>query len=179
MNISKRQQRRIEYLEKNKERIEKLVEKYGDSRKIQEKIKEIENKGSNGGELSGKDVKELEVLNSQYRVLREHERNNKDGDSNNRCIVKDRVEDKEDKENTKDGIKVLSLKERSVFWDAELNPLGRQPFEECQVNYSFKGGYVIPFRSNIEEEEIGKIAYPLEDKPRFYRNHENRTVYEG
>lgn len=168
MNTSKRQQRRNEYLEKNKERIEKLKDKYGSSNKIMERINEIENKGSSSN-LNVKDIKELEVLNSQYKVLKEFE---KSGNEENKFSININI----DKNNNEEDKMILSLKDKSVFWDAELNPLGKQPFNEYKLNRKFRGNYQIPFESNINEEDLD-ICYPKENKPQYYRIQNNKTSY--
>lgn len=175
MNLSKRQQRRTEFIDRNRERIDRLVEKYGTSEEIQKQIGLLEKK-SGEGQLGARGISELEVLHSQYRVLREFERNGgKTTDKGDRS-ADSRGDDKQ-REEEDGGIKVLSLKEKSVFWDAELNPLGRQPVNEVKLNYGFRGEYQVPFASNIGELEAEQMSYPTRDKPRFYRVDDNKTVY--
>lgn len=164
MNISKRQQRRNEYLEKNKERIEKLKEKYGSSNEIAKRINEIENKGFSST-LTVKDIRELEILNSQYKLFKEFEKLGNGENFFDKNIVK----------NEEDNM-ILSLKEKSVFWDAELNPLGKQPFNEYKLNYKFRGDYKIPFESNFNKKDLD-ICYPKENKPQYYRIENNKTNY--
>lgn len=76
MYPSKRQQRRSEYLTRNRERIDRLLEKYKTSEEIQKQIDGLEKK-SEEGQLTARDITELEALHSQYRLLREFERDRK------------------------------------------------------------------------------------------------------
>lgn len=163
MYPSKRQQRRSEYLIRNRERIDRLLEKYKTSEEIQKQIDGLEKK-SEEGQLTARDITELEALHSQYRLLREFER------SGGKNLEEDNSTDNTSHEEKPrdDGIKVLSLKEKSVFWDAELNPLGKQPIDEVKLNQRFRGEYHVPFASNIGESELEKISYPSKEKPRFY-----------
>lgn len=169
MQVSKRQNRRQEYLNKNKDRIERLVEKYGTSEEINKRINKIEAK-SISGTFVAKDITELENLNSQYRLLKEFERSG--GFSNE---TNDKNNYKKDLKNEEQSNKLISWKTSSVFWDAELNPLGSYPIDEFNKNYRFRGNYREPFESNIVKEEI--FAYPLEDKPKFYRVQNNQIVF--
>lgn len=175
MNVSKRQQRRTEFIDRNRERIDRLVEKYGTSEEIQKEIGLLEKK-SGEGQLGARGISELEVLHSQYRVLREFERNGGKTTEEGDHSADSRGDDKQ-REEENGGIKVLSLKEKSVFWDAELNPLGRQPVNEVKLNYGFRGEYQVPFTSNVGKLEAEQMSYPTREKPRFYRVDDNKTVY--
>lgn len=176
MNISKRQQRRTEFIERNRERIDRLVEKYGTSEEIQKQIGVLERK-SGEGQLGARGISDLEVLHSQYRVLREFERSGGKRAEEEGRSAEGRGGDRPRQEETGDGIRVLSLKEKSVFWDAELNPLGRQPVNEVKLNYGFRGEYQVPFASNVGESEAEQVSFPTRDKPQFYRVDDNKTVY--
>lgn len=172
--MSRRQQKRDEFLEKNKDRIERLVGKYGSSDAIRERIVDIERNISNG-----KDLKELESLYSGEKILKQWESVEKKNDVKVEKILKnDNINDNDNDNDSNNNHLLLSLKKKSVFWDSELNPLGRQP-RLVKMNYGFKGNYIEPFLSNINDNEINieNIPYPSIEKPQFYRIEGNQYVY--
>jgi hypothetical protein len=146
--MSKRSQKRSDYLNKNAERIQKLIDKFGTSDNISNKINELENKPLNGAEL-----RELEGLHSQFRLLREYERLNTGKEVN----IAEKLENGR-----------LELGKRSIFFDTELNAAGIQP-KIVEKNYVMKHSITenkqFLFETNIQEE----IEFPKEDKPQFYK----------
>lgn len=157
---SNRSQRRQAFITSNSSRIERLLETYGTSEGIEAKIHEIESRG----EFSGKDVRELEALHAQVRVLKEYERVNEK--------VNDKVKKDEERKVEEEGD---GLFKKSAYFDGELNPTGRaimglQRAVKARRGLGVEGlaEWNEPFESNVEESD--KVdAYPREDKPRFYR----------
>lgn len=153
MMESKRKQRRKLQKLKLKQRVNLLIERYEDSNGILKIINKIKKKPIK----SAIDIKDLENFEIKYKILKKHELNGgekgEEGDGNNISNNSD--------------IKVVNLNEKSVFYDPELNPLGKQPFDNIRNEYINKSKKRLPFKSNLDNNY--KVNPPVKDKPLFYK----------
>lgn len=129
------------------ERIQKIIDKYKTSESIQLKINELEKN------IQGNQIKELEMLHNQYRLLKQYEKANKHTDK-------------------KTGeVKEVEYGKRSLFYDNELNGAGLSP-DNLNFNKLKSDGMDLLYEGNITDD----IPYPANEKPKFYRI-KNKTVY--
>lgn len=135
------------------ERIEKIIDKYKTSEAIQLKIIELEKN------IQGNQIKELETLHNQYRLLKQHEKRNKHRD--------------EDGVEIKEGSREVEYGKKSLFYDIELNGAGIKP-SNLTFNKLHSDGMELPYQENVNNDD--DIPFPSNEKPQFYRI-KNKSVY--
>lgn len=156
---SKSALKRHQRSKRREKRAEDLQGIYKDSDSLQKRINQLEAKPTK----TARDYHNIEKLKEKHLFLKSYE-------------------DQHDKDNKKEKIDThviphvsVDLKEQSIFYDPELNPLGKQPLPNI-ANVSMKKYYSNKVQPN---NSLRSIPLPLEPKPRFYKLKQVKQSYES
>ncbi|QPG75801.1 hypothetical protein FOA43_003163 [Brettanomyces nanus] len=135
------------------QRIHALQERYISSSNLLGKVTRLESKSPK----TATDYKNIEKLNGKYKLLLKYEQDH--------SKLSEATSDF-----SSEAPKLL--KHHSIYYDAELNPLGKAPFSGLPNFASYKVK-----QSTIPSNTDEPIPLPSTPKPRFYKLKQVQTTY--